>query len=52
MTAAIGITVGLGSLGIAVMVTILALIILALEGLERRVEDKQGSNDRGTTKQP
>ncbi len=52
MTAAIGITVGLGSLGIAVMVTIPALIILALEGLERRVEDKQGSNDRGTTKQP
>jgi len=52
MTAAIGITVGLGSLGIATMVTILALIILALEGLERRVEDKQGSNDRGTTKQP
>ena len=52
MTAAIGITVGLGSLGIAVMVTILALIILALEGLERRVEDKQGSNDCGTTKQP
>ena len=47
MTAAIGITVGLGSLGIAVMVNILALIILALEGLERRVEDKQGSNDRG-----
>ncbi len=52
MTAAIGITVGLGSLGIAIMVTILALIILALEGLERRVEDKQGSNDRGPTKQP
>src|SRR6266446_6669983 len=52
MTAAIGITVGLGSLGIAIMVTILALIILALEGLERRVEDKQVSNDRGTTKQP
>ncbi len=52
MTAAIGITVGLGSLGIAIMVTILALIILALEGLERRVEDKQVSNDRGPTKQP
>ena len=52
MTAAIGITVGLGSLGIAIMVNILALIILALEGLERRVEDKQGSNDRATTKQP
>ena|SRR6266849_5450587 len=52
MTAAIGITVGLGSLGIAIMVNIPALIILALEGLERRVEDKQGSNDRGTTKQP
>src|SRR6266404_2121617 len=51
-TAAIGITVGLGSLGIAIMVTILALIILALEGLERKIEDKQVSNDRGPTKQP
>ncbi len=31
MTAAIGVTVGLGALGIAFLVTILALIILALE---------------------
>jgi len=31
MTAAIGVTVGLGSLGIALMCTALALIILALE---------------------
>src|SRR5260370_21468463 len=31
MTAAIGVTVGLGNLGIAMMITILALVILALE---------------------
>src|SRR5437762_3348684 len=41
MTAAIGVTVGLGSLGIALMITILALIILALEKLEHQIEKKQ-----------
>ncbi len=40
MTAAIGVTVGLGSLGIGFMVTILAVIILALEKLEHQVEKK------------
>ena len=50
MTAAVGVTVGLGSLGIGIMLTILALIILALQNLEHRVEDKQGSNDGGVTK--
>ena len=46
MTAAIGVTVGLGSLGIALMLTVLALIILALERLERRVQGKpQESGD-------
>src|SRR5712692_3749412 len=38
MTAAIGVTVGLGSLGIGLMITILAVIILALEKLEHQVE--------------
>ena len=41
MTAAIGVTVGLGSLGIGLMITILALIILALEKLERQIDRKQ-----------
>jgi len=41
MTAAIGVTVGLGSLGIGFMITILAVIILALEKLEHRVEKTQ-----------
>jgi len=51
MTAAIGVTVGLGSLGIGFMITILALVILALERLEHRVENKQRSNDQGATKE-
>src|SRR5438552_923362 len=41
MTAAIGVTVGLGNLGIGLMNTILALIILALEKLEHQLERKQ-----------
>ena len=46
MTAAIGVTVGLGSLGIALMITVLAVGILALERLERRIEGKRGSGDQ------
>jgi putative Mg2+ transporter-C (MgtC) family protein len=38
MTAAIGVTVGLGSLGIALMIAVLALIILSLARLERSLE--------------
>lgn len=38
MTAAIGVIVGLGSLGIALMLTALALIILSLARLERSIE--------------
>ena len=41
MTAAIGVTVGLGNLGIGLMITILALVILALEKLEHQVERKR-----------
>jgi len=44
MTAAIGVTVGLGRLGIGLMVTALALFILALEKLERRIESKQAQS--------
>jgi len=52
MTAAIGVTVGLGSLGIALMITVLALIILALEKLEHRVQEKPEGNgaQKGLTK--
>lgn len=42
MTAAIGVTVGLGSLGVALMATVLAVIILALERLEHKSK-KNGS---------
>jgi putative Mg2+ transporter-C (MgtC) family protein len=41
MTAAIGVTVGLGSLGVALMCTVLALIIL---GLENWIQKKRDSN--------
>lgn len=41
MTAAIGVTVGLGNLGIALLITILALVILSLEKVERQIEKKQ-----------
>jgi len=51
MTAAIGVSVGLGSLGIGAMVTILALIILVLEEVERRVE-KQRTDSPGESNQP
>jgi putative Mg2+ transporter-C (MgtC) family protein len=40
MTAAIGVAVGLGSLGIALMITVLALIILSLARLEHSIEDR------------
>lgn len=45
MTAAIGVTVGLGNLGIGLMVTLLAVLILALEKLEHRIEQKRGSEN-------
>lgn len=40
LTAAIGVTVGLGSLGIALMISVLALIILALAPIEHSIEDR------------
>jgi putative Mg2+ transporter-C (MgtC) family protein len=45
MTAAIGVTVGLGSLGIGLMVAILALLILALERVEHQIETRQTKRD-------
>jgi len=45
MTSAIGVTVGLGGLGIALIVTALALLILALAGIERKVETKRTDID-------
>ena len=38
MTAAIGVSVGLGSLGIALMITVLALVILSLARFEHSIE--------------
>ena len=43
MTAAIGIAVGLGSLGVALLSTVFTLVILALAGLLDR--DQQTQND-------
>lgn len=48
MTAAIGVAVGLGSLGIAVLSTLFALIILTLAGLyDFRTEKKREANSKG-----
>jgi len=41
MTASIGVAVGSGALGIALMVTLLAFSILALEKIEHRLENKR-----------
>jgi len=50
MTAAIGVTVGIGSLGIALMLTILTIVILALERLEHRALGKAEGSDSKLTK--
>ena len=51
MTAAIGVAVGLGSLGIALMITVLALIILSLARLEHSIEDRihHQHDDKGSS---
>jgi uncharacterized membrane protein YhiD involved in acid resistance len=51
MTAAIGVIVGLGSLGIALLITALALIILSLARLEHTLEgdrhvDRESDHER------
>src|ERR1043166_5811527 len=48
MTAAIGVIVGLGSLGIALMITVLALIILSLARLEHSIEGEARTRARGS----
>jgi putative Mg2+ transporter-C (MgtC) family protein len=45
MTAAIGVAVGLGALGLAVIGTILTVIVLALGGLEEAL-NKRGKNSK------
>ena len=48
MTAAIGVAVGLGSLGVAVLSTLFTLIILTLAGLyEFRAEEKRAADIKG-----
>ncbi len=41
LTAAIGVACGLGTIGIALITSLLALIILALEGLQSRIAKKR-----------
>ena len=45
MTAAIGVAVGLGALGIAVIATLLTVIVLSLQGLEEALNKR--SKDKG-----
>jgi putative Mg2+ transporter-C (MgtC) family protein len=46
MTAAIGVTIGLGSLGLALLSTVLALIVLTLAGrLEFQINKPQTATD-------
>jgi uncharacterized membrane protein YhiD involved in acid resistance len=48
MTAAIGVAVGLGSLGVAALSTLFTLIILTLAGLyEFRSEENRTANIKG-----
>ena len=48
MAAAIGVTVGLGGLGLAILGTILTLIILTLVGSFEIYVDKKSANDKKT----
>lgn len=41
LTAAVGVACGLGTIGIAIIASLLALIILALEGLQARIAKKR-----------
>ena|SRR5215471_12754099 len=52
MTAAIGVTVGLGSLGIGLMITLLAVIILALEKVEHDIENRHRKLVKDDTSHP
>lgn len=51
MTAAVGVAVGLGALGVAVIGTIVTLIVLALEGVvESRISSKPSKKERDNAK--
>ena len=51
MTAAVGVAVGLGALGVAVIGTIVTLIVLALEGvIDKRISGKPSKKDNDTNK--
>ena len=51
MTAAVGVAVGLGALGVAVIGTIVTLIVLALEGvIERRISGKASKKEQNTSR--
>jgi putative Mg2+ transporter-C (MgtC) family protein len=48
MTAAVGVAVGLGSLGVALLSTLMTLVILALAGpLEHKINKQRASKDKG-----
>ena len=46
MTAAIGVVIGLGSLGVALMITALALIVLSLARVEHSIEDHVDNHEQ------
>ena len=49
MTAAVGVTVGLGNIGLAIFGTVLALIILALTGIiEFQIDKRRKAKDQNT----
>lgn len=52
MTAAIGVTVGLGALGIALMCTVLALIILALDNWIQKMREAATKLESSSHKTP
>ena len=53
MTAAIGVSAGLGSLGVACLSTLLALIILRVVGvIEARAEQRKSERTKHTSNQP
>jgi putative Mg2+ transporter-C (MgtC) family protein len=53
MTAAIGVSVGLGSLGVALLSTLFTLIILALAGqFEVRAEKSRAAEAQGELRKP
>jgi uncharacterized membrane protein YhiD involved in acid resistance len=51
MTAAVGVAVGLGSLGVALLSTLFTVVILSfVNRLERRAEESRAAKDEEPTK--